>query len=114
MFICFETINFASPQPKAYFGSRKNLSDEVLKQLQTLFSAEDVVKKGLLADIMYMSTANKDEAKSILNPDDWQSSKGQRSFINFFIISDCVSMSSVESMNFQKGICFGCGSGRLP
>ena len=67
---------------QAYFGSRSNLSEEALKQLKDLFSAEDVVKKGLLADIMYMSTANKNEAKSILNPDDWKSSKGLRIYQN--------------------------------
>lgn len=60
---------------QAYFGSRNNLSEQALSQLRTLFSAEDVVKKGLLADIMYMSTANKEEAKSLLDPDDWKSSK---------------------------------------
>ena len=49
-----------------------------MNQLRSLFSAEDVVKKGLLADIMYMSTANKNEAKSLSNPDDWKSSKGLR------------------------------------
>ena len=63
---------------QAYFGSRNNLSEQAMNQLRSLFSAEDVVKKGLLADIMYMSTANKNEAKSLSNPDDWKSSKGLR------------------------------------
>ena len=54
-----------------------------MNQLRSLFSAEDVVKKGLLADIMYMSTANKDEAKSLSNPDDWKSSKGLRIYEAF-------------------------------
>ena len=63
---------------QAYFGSRNNLSEQAMNQLRALFSAEDVVKKGLLADIMYMSTANKNEAKSLSNPDDWESSKGLR------------------------------------
>ena len=56
-----------------------------MNQLRSLFSAEDVVKKGLLADIMYMSTANKDEAKSLSNPDDWKSSKGLRIYEVFSI-----------------------------
>ena len=56
-----------------------------MNQLRSLFSAEDVVKKGLLADIMYMSTANKNEAKSLSNPDDWKSSKGLRIYIALFI-----------------------------
>ena len=60
---------------QAYFGSKKNLSSDVLSRLKDLFSAEDVVKKGLLADTMYMTTANKAEALSLLNRDDWTASK---------------------------------------
>ena len=44
---------------QAYFGSEKNQSVHTLNLLKKLFSSEEVVTKGLLADIMYMSTANK-------------------------------------------------------
>ena len=63
-----------------------------MNQLRSLFSAEDVVKKGLLADIMYMSTANKDEAKSLSNPDDWKSSKGLRIYEVFQVANDTLSL----------------------
>lgn len=60
---------------QAYFGSRKNLTQETMSKLKDLFSSEDVVKKGLLADLMYMTSASKDDSKSMLNPDDWVASK---------------------------------------
>jgi hypothetical protein len=46
-----------------------------MKALRGLFSSEEVVQKGLLADLMYMSTSNKVEAAGMLNPDDWKTSK---------------------------------------
>lgn len=60
---------------QAYFGSRKNLTDDKMTALKSLFSSEDVVQKGLLADVMYMSTARKSDAASMMNPDDWMASR---------------------------------------
>ena len=70
-----------------------------MNQLRSLFSAEDVVKKGLLADIMYMSTANKDEAKSLSNPDDWKSSKGLRIY-EVFQVANTYSIDTLSLFNF--------------
>ena len=70
-----------------------------MNQLRALFSAEDVVKKGLLADIMYMSTASKNEAKSLSNPDDWKASKGLRIY-QVFLSSITYSIDTLSIFHF--------------
>lgn len=60
---------------QAYFGSRHNLSQSDMAQLRELFGGEEVVRKGILADLMYMQTNSKDIAKQMSNPDDWEANK---------------------------------------
>ena len=46
-----------------------------MTQLKALFSSKDVVSKGLLADVMYMTTSRKKDAYNMVNPDEWEASK---------------------------------------
>ena len=48
---------------KVYFGTPYNLSLSDMTNLRRLFSSEEVIKKGILADVMYMQTSSKNEAR---------------------------------------------------
>jgi hypothetical protein len=50
---------------KVYFGSPYNLSAADMSSLRKLFSSEEVIRKGILADVMYMQTSSKNEARYI-------------------------------------------------
>lgn len=41
-------------QSKAYFGQQHNLSQAELEIIKRLFSSEEVMRKGLFTDLMYM------------------------------------------------------------
>lgn len=44
---------------QAYFGLEKNLTEHQLSELQELFSSEEVMRKGIFTDLIYMQTTSK-------------------------------------------------------
>ena len=48
---------------QVYFGTPYNLSMSDMSSLRRLFSSEEVIRKGILADVMYMQTSSKNEAR---------------------------------------------------
>ena len=70
-----ETPLLSSVLSQAYLGSRSQLPNKTLEEIRRLFSSKDIVTKGLLADIMYMNTSRKAEAKDSLEPDEWVNQK---------------------------------------
>lgn len=67
---------------QAYFGLKENLSDSQMEKLRALFSSEEVMRKGIFTDMMYMKTTSKEEAQKMPDIDLWQESK------NFDFITD--------------------------
>ncbi|TRY76324.1 hypothetical protein TCAL_15908 [Tigriopus californicus] len=60
---------------QAYFGLKENLSDSQMEKLRALFSSEEVMRKGIFTDMMYMKTTSKEEAQTMPDIDQWQESQ---------------------------------------
>ena len=60
---------------QAYFGLKSELSPEQLTRLKELFSTEEVMRKGIFTDMMYMKTTSREEAMEQPDIEAWRESK---------------------------------------
>nr|XP_040563668.1 uncharacterized protein LOC121113868 [Lepeophtheirus salmonis] len=56
---------------QAYFGIRDGTASREMEDIRRIFGDEDLVKKGVLADTMFMMTPYRSEAYELAKKDDW-------------------------------------------
>jgi len=78
------TINFEKRDSRIFqtssldlktFPDRENLTAETMSRLHSLFSSEEVMRKGVFTDVMYSRTVSEAEAREMAALEDWRASQ---------------------------------------